>query len=108
MREYLDDLLLWSGQAPDAADPRARFTCISAGRRANVTSLLMRDLQVDVARDGTGDWIVSHSEPDRPERRWTGRSDTYTGAVLTMIARRCGLDGEIRGHLADDSDREQP
>jgi hypothetical protein len=105
MREYFDDLNLWSGQDINATDPRARFTCIGTGRHANVTSLLMRDLQVDVVRDGTGDWTVSYAEPDHPERRWTGRSDTYTGAVLTMIARRCGLNGEIRGHLAED---EQP
>jgi hypothetical protein len=105
MTEYLDDLLLWSGASRTADDHRARFTSISAG--GNMTGLLMRNMQADVVRDGTGDWIVSYAEPDRPEQRWTGRSDTYTGAVLTMIARRCGLGGEIRGILSDSDEEEQ-
>ena len=103
-RLHLDDLMLWAGSHRNATDSRARFTSISAG--GNITSLLLRNIQADVIRDGTGDWAVTYTDPYTPERTWTARSDTHTGAVLTLLARMCGLNGEIRGFLPED-DREQ-
>lgn len=99
-RTAIDELVTWGGVGSTAgpADDRARFTSISA--TGNSTHLTLRDIQADVIRDGTGDWRMSYT--DEAGRTWEARSDTYTGGVLTLLARMCGLDGEIRGHLADE------
>lgn len=98
-RLLLDELNLWSGggSGPDK-DLRARFACVSGG---GVTNLLLRNIRSEIVRDGTGDWVLTYTDPYAPGRTWTARSDTCTGAVLTMIARMCGLNGEIRGHLPE-------
>lgn len=99
-RAFLDDLMLWSDPR-SAPDDRARFHYLSNG---GSHSLLLRDIQRDIADDGTGDWIVTYTSPSRPELSYAARSDTSTGAVLTLFARMCGLDGEIRGILPDEED----
>lgn len=92
-----EDFLLWTSGSRSADDTRARFTHISAG--GNSTSLLLRNIRMDIIRDGSSDWQASYTDPYQPERTWTARSDTSTGAVLTLLARMCGLSGEIRGQL---------
>lgn len=96
----IDELITWGGVGSSSgpADDRARFTTISA--TGNSTHLTLRDIQADVVRDGTGDWRMSYT--DEAGRTWEARSDTYAGGVLTLLARMCGLDGEIRGLLADE------
>ena len=92
-----EDFLLWTPGSTIADDTRARFTCISKG--GNYIGLLLRDIHMNVARDGTGDWTATYAGTELGDRSFTARSDTHTGAILTLIARICGLDGEIRGHL---------
>ena len=99
-RMYLDDLMLWSGQNRNADDNRVRFASITA--HGNTTNLMLRNIQADVIRDGTGDWAVSHT--DEAGHTWDARSDTHTGAMLTLLARMCGLAGEIRGFLPEADD----
>lgn len=96
----IDELITWAGVGGTSspADDRARFTSISA--TGNSTHLTLRDIQADIVRDGTGDWRMSYT--DGAGRTWEARSDTHTGGVLTLLARMCGLDGEIRGHLPDE------
>lgn len=93
----MDELGTWGITQPRGgpADGRARFTSISPGD--NSIHLALRDIQADVIRDGTGDWQVTYT--DEAGHTWQARSDTYVGGVLTVIARMCGLDGEIRGFL---------
>lgn len=99
-RLLLDEISLWSGSSPDK-DLRARFAVVTPGGLSN---LLLRNIETEIVRDGTGDWLVSYTDPYAPERTWTVRSDTITGGVLTMIARMCGLGGEIRGLLPEEAD----
>lgn len=101
----IEDFRLWTPGSTTASDNRARFTCISKG--GNYTGLLLRDIHMDVVRDGTGDWLATYNGPELGGGEFTARSDSYTGAVLTLIARMCGLDGEIRGYLAE-GDQEDP
>jgi hypothetical protein len=79
-----------------ATDTRAQFNYVSEG--GNSINLLLRDIQLSIIRDGTGDWQATYTEPTQPELTWTARSDSSSGAVLNLIARRCGLGGEIRGY----------
>jgi hypothetical protein len=90
----LEDFRLWL-PGYGATDTRARFNYVSEG--GNSINLLLRDIQLSIIRDGTGDWQATYTEPTQPELTWTARSDSSSGAVLTLIARRCGLGGEIRG-----------
>lgn len=92
-----EDFLLWTSGSRSADDTRARFTHISAGGN----SLLLRNIRMDIIRDGSSDWQASYTDPYSAERTWTARSDSSTGAVLTLLARMCGLLGEIRGQLLD-------
>lgn len=97
-----EDFLLWTPGSRSADDTRARFTYVSAG--GNSTGLLLRDIQMEILRDGTADWQASYTDPCQPERTWVARSDTSTGAVLTLLARMCGLGGEIRGQRPDNEE----
>lgn len=99
-RLLLDEINLWTGSSPDA-DTRARFAVVTPG---GVTNLLLRNIKSEIVRDGSGDWVVTYTDPYAPERTWTARSDSITGGVLTLLARMCGLDGEIRGHLPEPDD----
>jgi hypothetical protein len=91
----LDDFRLWL-PGFGATDTRAQFNYVSEG--GNSINLLLRDIQLSIIRDGTGDWQATYTEPTQPELTWTARSDSSSGAVLNLIARRCGLGGEIRGN----------
>lgn len=97
----LDDFLLWTPGSRTASGTRARFTSISSS--GSYDGLLLRDIHTDVVRDGSGDWLATYTEDGRT---YTARSDSHTGAILTLIARRCGLDGEIRGHVAADGEEQ--
>lgn len=101
-RLLLDELNLWSGSGPET-DSRARFAYVSGG--GNVTSFLLRNIETRIDReDPNRDWVATYTDPYAPGRTWTTRSDTSTGAVLTMIARMCGLNGEIRGLLPEEDE----
>lgn len=89
-----EQILVWADRHA-APDDRARFACIKAN--GSTTNLMLRDIRADIDRDGNHDWTVEHTDP--AGHTWTARSDTYTGAVLNLLARMCGLDGEIRGFL---------
>ncbi len=94
MADPLEDFRLWL-PGYGTTDTRARFNYVSEG--GNSIHLLLRDIQLSIIRDGTGGWQATYTEPTQPEVTWTSRSDSSTGAVLNLIARRCGLAGEIRG-----------
>lgn len=97
----LEDFLLWTPGSTTADDTRARFTLHHLG---NYHGLLLRDIQMEIIRDGTADWQASYTDPHQPERTWVARSDSSTGAVLTLLARMCGLGGEIRGQRPDNEE----
>jgi hypothetical protein len=101
-----EDFLLWTPGSTAADDTRARFTCISKG--GSYIGLLLRDIHMDVVREGAGDWTATYNGPERGGRTFTARSDTHTGAILTLIARMSGLDGEIRGHLHEKRSSREP
>jgi hypothetical protein len=100
----LEDFRLWTPGSTTGDDTRARFTCVSKG--GNYVGLLLRDIRMDVVRDGTGDWLATYDGPELGGRVFTARSDSHTGAILTLIARMCGLDGEIRGHLGEPNEEQ--
>jgi hypothetical protein len=96
----IEDFQLWTPGSNTANDNRARFNYISKG--GNYAGLLLRDIDLDIIRDGTGDWQATYTSPEG--RVWTARSDSSTGAVLNLLARRLGLGGEIRGDWPEDEE----
>jgi hypothetical protein len=51
-----------------------------------------RDVECELARDGTGEWVLTQREHGR---EWTARHESKMAAVLLLIAARLGLEGEL-------------